>query len=137
MWYCVGFISCIWFDWCYPTQSSVSIFRILYIIRKLLLLRLLNDIQYMVLLGISLLVMFAVSVAALVTPHSTQENVLLASWSVLSDNDKQIIQSTFNCCGFNNQTRNTHDNTSNDYHPPCNVIPLTNSDVSLPLLLYF
>ena len=84
----------------------------------------------MVVLGISLLVMFAVSVAALVTPQSTQEDVLYRSWSLLSQEDKALIQNTFLCCGFSNQTQDKRDNTSADYHPPCNVSPLIDNAVS-------
>jgi tetraspanin-13/31 len=83
----------------------------------------------MAVLGLSLLLMFAISVAALVTPQEAEENILRLTWRSITIEDKSTIQQTLNCCGFNNQTQDNHDNSSGDYHPPCNVLPLTNPDM--------
>ncbi|XP_011407481.2 PREDICTED: tetraspanin-31-like, partial [Amphimedon queenslandica] len=85
---------------------------------------------YMIVLGLSLLFMFAVSVAALVTPKKIQETALATSWAALSDSQKSAIQISLNCCGFNNVTQNNSNSDSpGDMHPSCHVEPLTSPEV--------
>lgn len=87
----------------------------------------------MIILGLSLLFMFAVSVAALVTPTKIQESALASSWAVLSDDQKSAIQISLNCCGFNDVTQNNSNSNIQDHHPSCHVEPLTDPNVSLGL----
>jgi len=83
---------------------------------------------YMIVLGLSGVILFAVSVAALAAPKSWQDDFFQAAWMGLSFNDKEVIQSKLNCCGFNRDTRyiyTTEDPSDGgecdaEGHPRCN-----------------
>ena len=83
----------------------------------------------MIVLAMSLLALFAVSVAALVAPSQTQYYVISNTWNSLDDNDKESIQNSLNCCGFNNSSRNHTSSSDSENHPACNTTILTRPDV--------
>ncbi|CAI8054713.1 Tetraspanin-31 [Geodia barretti] len=90
---------------------------------------------YMVSLGLSGIVLFAVSVAALAAPDSYQTSFFDTTWRRLGSRDKQSIQDHFDCCGFNNESRHIIYNSPDDdgcdtgcnhiAHPFCNTSALT------------
>ena len=83
----------------------------------------------MIILGVSLLLMFAVSVAALVTPPTLQQQFLANTWVSLSDKDKRAIQNALDCCGFNNITQDNQSASHGDQHPSCKTEILTKPGV--------
>lgn len=85
--------------------------------------------QYMILLGLSGVALFAVSVAALSVPKQFQSEIFFTVWKKLSDDSKANIQNQLDCCGFNEGNLvNCHEG-----HPLCNSSVLMNSDVSAPM----
>jgi tetraspanin-13/31 len=86
---------------------------------------------YMVLLGVSGIVLFSVSVAALAAPDNYQEDFFTRVWKGLSCHDKTSVQNDFNCCGFDNRSRNIisdgkcEDECDQIGHPSCNTSTLT------------
>ena len=72
----------------------------------------------MVLLGLSGLALFAVSVTALVVPKNWQDTLFLDSWKSFSDSQKSNIQDNLDCCGFNEDTRLSLN--CDVGHPACN-----------------
>ena len=99
-------------------------------------------VQYMVILGVSTVLMFSVSVAVLAAPATLQKTVLLQTWKSLDDNDKTSIQNALNCCGFSNGTQNNSFLDKTVAHPTCNTTILNAEDVrvyfcySLELWIY-
>ncbi len=75
----------------------------------------------MIVLGVSVVLMFSVSVASLATTQSLQEKFLLKTWIRLSNDNKIALQDSLNCCGFNNESQN---NSESNYHPSCRTKPL-------------
>ena len=53
----------------------------------------------MIVLGLSGVILFAVSVAALAAPKSWQQDFFQAAWRGLSFNDKEVIQVGKECAG--------------------------------------
>ena len=83
----------------------------------------------MLLLCISGVVMFSVSVAALALADSQVDSLLRTQWTSLDNDQKSYLQDQLNCCGFD---RNTSSMSSGPWgHPPCNTTTLTKSDVSI------
>ena len=87
------------------------------------------SVQYMVILGVSTVLMFSVSVAVLAAPATLQKTVLLQTWKSLDDNDKTSIQNALNCCGFSNGTQNNSFLDKTVAHPTCNTTVLNAEDV--------
>lgn len=92
---------------------------------------------YMIILALSGIVMFSVSVAALALPRSYQESFFLNTWKGLGDGDKSLVQDRLDCCGFDNVSR--HITSDKDHpedrevcraagHPSCNTSVLTRHD---------
>ena len=82
--------------------------------------------QYMVVLGLTGFVLFAVSAATLALPRTTNllETFLGAAWKSLSVQRKTDIQDRFNCCGFNKEWRLFIDNDTvrcHEGHPTCDT----------------
>ena len=84
----------------------------------------------MIVLGLSVVLMFSVSVAALATSKSLQESFLLNTWIRLSDEKKRSVQDSLDCCGFNEISQN---NTGSDEHPSCATEELQKDGVIIPL----
>ena len=85
----------------------------------------------MIILGISVLVMFSVSVAALATTRNIQEKFLVNTWNKLSREDQSAIQDTLDCCGFNDDSQNNSAALSEgDKHPNCTTKALKEKGVS-------
>ena len=88
----------------------------------------------MLLLSISGVVMFAVSVAALALADSQVDGLLRSQWTSLDSRQKSYLQDHLNCCGFDNNT--TSMSTGPWGHPPCNTTTLTQPDVSVVCTVY-
>ena len=84
----------------------------------------------MIVLGLSVVLMFSVSVAALATPKSLQESFLVNTWSRLSNEQKISVQESLDCCGFNELSQN---NSESNYHPSCATKELQKDGVIVPL----
>ena len=83
----------------------------------------------MLLLSISGVVMFSVSVAALALADSQVDTLLKSQWTSLDSEDKSYLQDQLNCCGFDKNT--TGKSTGAWGHPPCNTTTLTRPHVSV------
>ena len=86
----------------------------------------------MIVLGLSAVLMFSVSVAALATPKSLQESFLVNTWSRLSNEQKISVQESLDCCGFNELSQTNNNNKSNE-HPSCATEELKKDGVIVPL----
>ena len=86
----------------------------------------------MIVLGLSVVLMFSVSVAALATPKSLQESFLVNTWISLSDEQKRSVQDSLDCCGFNELSQTNNNNASNE-HPSCATKELQKNGVIIPL----
>ena len=84
----------------------------------------------MVVLGVSMALMFSVSVAVLAAPATLQEQFLQKTWRSLDANDKTSIQNALNCCGFSNDTQNNTLLDPKASHPSCNTTVLNSDGVS-------
>ncbi|KAL5510517.1 hypothetical protein EMCRGX_G006077 [Ephydatia muelleri] len=81
---------------------------------------------YMLLLGVSTVTMFAITVAAIAIPRSFQSSLFYNTWTRLDKAQKASVQDALNCCGFNSSTANvTYDCDSKQGHPQCNSAILT------------
>lgn len=85
----------------------------------------------MILMGISGVTLFAVSIATLALDlEDTQINVFSNAWNGLSAHDKTAIQNSLNCCGFSddlddrNFVFNESDSGCRSGHPFCNTTTL-------------
>ena len=76
---------------------------------------------YMLLLGVSTVTMFAITVAAMAIPRSFQSSLFYNTWSKLDEGQKASVQDALNCCGFNSSTANvSYDCDAVKGHPKCN-----------------
>ena len=73
----------------------------------------------MILLGVSGMVLFAVSVAALAVSKNVQQSLFQKVWISLDDAKKSTIQDQLDCCGFDNNTNDLINCSAG--HPPCNT----------------
>ncbi len=93
----------------------------------------------MILLGLSGIALFAVSVAALSIPRQFREDIFKNTWSSLSLEKKTLIQEQLDCCGFEEDSRRAVDpgnTTECTYgHPFCNTTVLLKV-LAIPVLLY-
>ena len=85
--------------------------------------------QYMVSLSISGIIMFSVSVAALVLSQSHIDTWLGSEWRHLDHDQKSYLQDQLNCCGFSKNVSVAEDKAWG--HPPCNTTTLTRPGVSM------
>lgn len=83
----------------------------------------------MLLLSISAVVMFSVSVAAVVLSESQVDSLLRSQWTHLDNGEKSYLQDQLNCCGFDDNTNNMTVGVWG--HPPCNTTTLTQPHVSV------
>lgn len=81
----------------------------------------------MVLLGISGVSLFAVSVAALSVPSEFQADIFTKAWAGLTSDKKATIQDQLGCCGFNIDDRDVL--MCEEGHPLCNTTALTSKGV--------
>ena len=85
-------------------------------------------IQYMVILGLTGVVLFSVSVAALAIPKNLREKVFKSAWESLSDKRKVHLQDSLDCCGFDTNSSSLFDRYGNSSctlgHPLCNTTVL-------------
>ena len=79
--------------------------------------------QYMVLLGISGISLFSVSVVALSVPSDFQAEIFTKAWAGLSSDKKATIQDRLGCCGFNDVDKDVLE--CEEGHPLCNTTVLT------------
>lgn len=71
---------------------------------------------YMVILCLIFIILFAFSIGALTITNAQQDRLLRGGWARLGNTTRGEIQSTFDCCGFENK------NITSD-HPSCVKLP--------------
>ena len=80
----------------------------------------------MVLLGLSGMALFLVSVVALSIPVQFQESMFLEAWEGLSTGQKADVQDRLGCCGFNSEHEYLVGSNCTYGHPLCNSTELQN-----------
>ena len=73
----------------------------------------------MVFLGIIFAILFSVSIAALSLTEAQRHSIFKKFWESSSNQTKIEAQIQFDCCGFNNSTRDVTNSSDPAYHPDC------------------
>lgn len=78
----------------------------------------------MVLLGLSGMALFVVSVIALSVPRQFQKEFFMDTWEGFDDTQKTYVQDRLNCCGFDNEHSDLVGEGCKRGHPYCNTTEL-------------
>ena len=75
--------------------------------------------QYMILIGVSGLFLFATSVGVVAFANQLTASTFNLAWSELSWGGRQSLQEQFDCCGLDQKHRNDTARNSTYGHPVC------------------